>query len=77
MLKIFNDFDRRPDLLAAFDAVAACYIANTIGVTVAPLDKAEEVVGLAREQAEREQKTREWVAQGKTVDNLLAEFGRI
>lgn len=25
MLKIFNDFERRPDLLAKFDAVAACY----------------------------------------------------
>jgi regulator of RNase E activity RraA len=52
-------------------------IADTIGVTVVPLAKAEEVVGLAREQAEREQKTREWVAQGKTVDDLMAEFGRI
>ena len=29
------------------------------------------------EQAEREQKTREWVAQGKTVEDLLREFGRI
>jgi regulator of RNase E activity RraA len=52
-------------------------IADTIGVTVVPLAKAEEVVGLAREQAEREQKTREWVAQGKTLDDLLTEFGRI
>lgn len=52
-------------------------VADTIGVTVIALDKAEEIVGLAREQAEREQKTREWVAKGKTVEDLLAEFGRI
>ena len=27
--------------------------------------------------AEREEKTRAWVKQGKTVEDLLAEFGRI
>jgi regulator of RNase E activity RraA len=37
-------------------------IADTIGVTVIPLQKAEEVLRLAKEQAEREQKTREWAA---------------
>jgi 4-hydroxy-4-methyl-2-oxoglutarate aldolase len=52
-------------------------VADTIGVTVVPLEKAEEVVELARDQAEREQRTREWVAKGKTVEDLLAEFGRI
>jgi 4-hydroxy-4-methyl-2-oxoglutarate aldolase len=52
-------------------------IADTIGVTVIPLQKAEEVLRLAKEQAEREQKTREWVAKGKTVEDLLSEFGRI
>lgn len=52
-------------------------VADLMGVTVIPLAKAEEVVELAREQAEREQKTREWVAQGKTVEELLNEFGRI
>jgi regulator of RNase E activity RraA len=52
-------------------------VADTIGVTVVPLDKAEEVLTLAREQADREQATREWVARGKTVEDLLAEFGRI
>ena len=41
-------------------------VADTIGVTVVPRDKAGEVLELAREQAEREQKTREWVAKGKT-----------
>ena len=52
-------------------------VADTIGVAVIPLAKAEEIVALAEEQAEREQKTREWVAQGKTVEDLLKEFGRL
>jgi 4-hydroxy-4-methyl-2-oxoglutarate aldolase len=51
--------------------------ADTIGVTVVPLEKAEEVLELAREQADREQATREWVQKGKTIEDLLAEFGRI
>ena len=52
-------------------------VADMIGVTVVPLAKAEEIVELAREQAEREENTRAWVAKGKTVEDLLAEFGRI
>jgi regulator of RNase E activity RraA len=52
-------------------------IADLIGVCVVPIDKADELITLAAEQAEREQKTREWVNQGKTVEDLLAEFGRI
>jgi 4-hydroxy-4-methyl-2-oxoglutarate aldolase len=52
-------------------------VADTIGVTVVPLQKAEEILKLAKEQAEREQRTRDWVAKGKTVEDLLAEFGRI
>ncbi len=52
-------------------------VADLMGVTVVPLEKAEEIVKLAKEQAEREEETRKWVAQGKTVEDLLAEFGRI
>jgi 4-hydroxy-4-methyl-2-oxoglutarate aldolase len=52
-------------------------VADTIGVTIVPLDRAEEIIELARAQAEREQKTREQVAKGKTVEDILAEFGRI
>jgi len=52
-------------------------VADLMGVTVIPLDKAEEIVALAGEQAEREQQTREWVEQGKTIEDLLNEFGRI
>jgi regulator of RNase E activity RraA len=52
-------------------------VADLMGVVVIPLARAEKVVALAAEQAEREEKTREWVAQGKTVEDLLNEFGRI
>ena len=52
-------------------------VADTIGVAVVPLARADEFLKLAAEQAEREQKTREGVAKGKTVEDLLAEFGRI
>jgi 4-hydroxy-4-methyl-2-oxoglutarate aldolase len=52
-------------------------VADTIGVVVVPLAQARDVVAKAREQADREQKTREWVASGKTVEDLLKEFGRI
>ncbi len=52
-------------------------VADLMGVTVVPLEKAEEVVKLAQEQADREEETRKWVAKGKTVEDLLNEFGRI
>ena len=52
-------------------------VADLMGVTVIPQAKAEELVEKAREQAEREEATRAWVKQGKTVEDLLAEFGRI
>ena len=52
-------------------------VADLMGVVVVPLESAEEVVRLAQEQADREVATRGWVAQGKTVEDLLNEFGRI
>ncbi len=52
-------------------------VADLMGVVVIPLARAEEVVRLAGEQAEREEKTRAWVKKGKTIEDLLAEFGRI
>jgi 4-hydroxy-4-methyl-2-oxoglutarate aldolase len=52
-------------------------IADTIGITVVALSSAEEVLAKAREQAEREERTREWVAQGKTIEDLLKQFGRL
>ena len=52
-------------------------VADLMGVTVIPLESAAEVVRLAQEQADREEETRKWVADGKTVEDLLNEFGRI
>ncbi|WP_281930451.1 RraA family protein [Roseibium album] len=52
-------------------------VADLMGVTVIPLARAEEAVRQAREQADREEETRKWVAKGKTVEDLLNEFGRI
>ena len=52
-------------------------VADLMGVTVIPLDEAQRVIDEAKEQAEREEETRKWVAQGKTVEDLLKEFGRI
>lgn len=52
-------------------------VADEIGVTVVAQARAREVLDLARAQADREQTTREWVAQGKTIEDLLREFGRI
>lgn len=47
------------------------------GVTVVPRADLESVLRLAREQAEREEATRQQIAKGKTVEDLLEEFGRI
>ncbi|WP_297585126.1 RraA family protein [Roseibium sp.] len=52
-------------------------VADLMGVTVVPLERAEEAVRQAQEQADREEETRKWVAKGKTVEDLLNEFGRI
>ncbi len=52
-------------------------VADEIGVTVIPNAKLDEVLKLAREQAEREEFTRREIAKGKTIAQLLAEFGRI
>ena len=52
-------------------------VADTLGVAVVPVARAEEFLALAEEQADREARTREWVKKGKTVEDLLNEFGRI
>jgi 4-hydroxy-4-methyl-2-oxoglutarate aldolase len=51
-------------------------VADLMGVTVIPLDREQEMVTLAQEQIEREEETRKWVANGKTIEDLLNEFGR-
>ncbi len=52
-------------------------LADEIGVVAVPQAEAAEVLRLALEQAEREEATRRLIAAGKTVDELLAEFGRL
>ena len=52
-------------------------VADLLGITVIPLATAEEVVEKAREQGVHEVAMREWIKQGKIIEDLLAEFVRI
>lgn len=52
-------------------------LGDEIGVTVIPLENAAEVLQKARDQAEKEEKTRAKIREGKTVEELLEEFGRL
>jgi regulator of RNase E activity RraA len=52
-------------------------IADENGITVVANTELESVLKLAKEQAEREEETRKAIAAGKTVDELLEEFGRL
>ncbi len=52
-------------------------VGDEIGVTVVPLENAAEVLAAAREQAEKEELTRAEIRKGKTVEELLAQFGRL
>jgi regulator of RNase E activity RraA len=52
-------------------------LADEIGVVAVPREEAATVLAAAREQAEREEATRQLIAEGKSVDELLAEFGRL
>jgi regulator of RNase E activity RraA len=50
-------------------------LADEIGVVVVPQEEAREV--LARAQAAQEEATRQRIKEGKTVEELLSEFGRL
>jgi regulator of RNase E activity RraA len=52
-------------------------IADEIGVTVVPGANLVRVLQEAKAQAEREEATRRRIAEGKTFEQLLEEFGRI
>ncbi len=52
-------------------------LGDEIGVVVIPLERAPEVLERARQQAAREEQTRVKIRQGRTVEELLAEFGRL
>ena len=52
-------------------------IGDEVGVTVVPLDQAAGILKAAQQQAENEERTRERIKEGKTVEELLEEFGRL
>jgi 3-hexulose-6-phosphate synthase/6-phospho-3-hexuloisomerase len=52
-------------------------LADEIGVVVVPRQEAAAVLKRAQEQAAQEEATRQRIRQGKTVEELLAEFGRL
>jgi regulator of RNase E activity RraA len=52
-------------------------LADEIGVVVIPLEQAADILAKAQAQAEKEEKTRARIREGKTVDQILAEFGRM
>lgn len=52
-------------------------LADEIGVVVVPQAEAAEVLTRALAQAEQEEATRQLIKAGKSVDELLAEFGRL
>ena len=52
-------------------------LADEIGVVVVPQEEAGEVLERAREQAAKEEETRKRIQEGKTVEELLREFGRL
>jgi 3-hexulose-6-phosphate synthase/6-phospho-3-hexuloisomerase len=52
-------------------------LADEIGVVAVPRDEAATVLADARDQADREEQTRRLINEGKSVAELLAEFGRL
>ncbi|MGB2911818.1 MAG: hypothetical protein WBF05_15130 [Anaerolineales bacterium] len=52
-------------------------IGDEVGVTVVPLENAGEVLEKAQKQAAMEEQTRARIREGKTVEQLLEEFGRL
>lgn len=52
-------------------------LGDEIGVVVIPVEEAAEVLRKAQEQADKEEQTRAKIREGKTVEQLLAEFGRL
>jgi 3-hexulose-6-phosphate synthase/6-phospho-3-hexuloisomerase len=52
-------------------------LADEIGVVVVRQSEAGEVLKRAQEQAAQEEATRQRIRQGRTVEELLAEFGRL
>ena len=52
-------------------------LADEVGVVAVPKVEAADILVKARKEAELEEATRRRIAEGKTLDELLEEFGRI
>lgn len=52
-------------------------LADEIGVVVVPREEAADVLRRAEEQAEREEQTRQRIKSGKSLEEVLQEFGRL
>lgn len=52
-------------------------LGDEIGVVVIPLEMAADTLAASRRLAENEEKTRALIREGKTVEELLAMFGRL
>ena len=52
-------------------------IADEVGISIAPSAELEEIYERVKNQAENEEKTRQAILEGATVEELLERFGRI
>ena len=52
-------------------------LADEIGIVVVPQSQAQDVLARAQALAAQEEVTRQRIREGKTVEQLLAEFGRL
>lgn len=52
-------------------------IADEIGVVVVAREQAPDTLRKAQELAAQEERTRERIRAGKSIEELLAEFGRL
>ena len=52
-------------------------IADEVGISIAPSADLEEIYERVKNQAENEEKTRQAILEGATVEELLERFGRI
>ena len=71
-----NDFVR-PDAALHVAQPGGMIIAGEIGVAVVPFARLAKVLQATREQADREEATRQRIREGRSFEQLLEEFGRI
>ncbi len=71
-----NDFVR-PDAALHVAQPGDMIVADQIGVAVVAFTRLVEVLEAAREQAGREEATRQRIREGRSFEQLLEESGRI